>query len=98
MTSLTYGPLLDDEQAEALSAVNADMAAGEAEWSGGATYLYVLEQDFVYTPTVTVPHGVYIRTVEWKTVLAFPVLDGDYETYLEMLEEQYVSETDGYDR
>lgn len=91
----TFGDKLTEEQDEALrDGVEADQAAGDADWRGGATYVYVLDTDTTVRGVV-IPAGVYIRQVLDDNSGAWQVLGGDVDAFIDATEQMYLDETDG---
>lgn len=96
--------VLDEEplsqgQTEALrDYIRADRAAGDADWSGGATYAYAVDQD-TDVEGVLIPAGVYIRQVEGGRSNAWRVVSGDVDAYIAGIEARFLAETDaGFER
>jgi hypothetical protein len=82
------------EQCEALrDHVEPTAAAGDADWSGGALYVYVIPVDTTVGGT-HISAGIYLRQVVDATTGAWPVLSGDVDAYLDAIEAEYLEDTD----
>ena len=95
MAAITFGDRLTDEQTEALrDGVVPEQAAGHADWRGGATYIYSVEQD-ISPDGVDIPKGVYLRELTGNRAAAWRVLAGNVTAYVEAREAEYLAESDG---
>ena len=93
ISGLTYGDALTAEQVEALrDGVQPDQAAGDADWWGGAAYVYVVPVD-VTVGGQGISAGVYLRQVCAGTAGAWPVLSGDTAAFIDEIEAQYLRDT-----
>ncbi len=90
---LTLGEPLPDEMFEVLrDEFEADQAAGDADWHGGAAYVYVIERD-IDGDRVYIPAGVYLRQVWDNSGAVRLVTSGNVDAYIDAMEARYVAET-----
>ncbi len=87
------GLTISADWVEALQSREADAAAGDADWHGGATYVHDLDEPYDDGYTV-VPAGLYVRTVEGGRPGGYVVTSGDPYELVESIEAQYVEECD----
>jgi hypothetical protein len=85
---------LSDAQCEVLrDHVEPAAAAGDCDWIGGAAYMYAIEKD-VTVGGVSIPRGVYLRTIHGGDVRAWQVLAGPVARYIRGVQAAFLADTE----